>query len=273
MEKTSSLASEIKIKSWVQFEKNIEELKYRDWVFRGHTDASWQLKTSLYRRFDYIQNILELGRKNRKFARDKHEKLIIQRFKTNAHRFLNHLPENNDDLEWLSLIQHYGAPTRLLDFTLSPYIALYFALESDLHNASILAINQYLINKLNPKPGELQKKLFKNLKGKSSFILPYNPKFSSERLEAQQGLFLVPSNNYELFEDLLKAYFSGKSDDIGIFRKIIIPADLRFSGLEILRKMNITTSSLFPGLEGFCRSLNYQILETTKSLGNLLQSE
>ena len=83
----------------------------------------------------------------------------------------------------------------------------------------------------------------------------------SERLVAQQGLFLVPSTNYETLDSLLAYYgLEGKA-----CKKLVIPDTLRFSGVERLRRMNITAATLFPGMDGFCRSLRFQILESTKS--------
>jgi hypothetical protein len=62
------------------------------------------------------------------------------------------------------------------------------------------------------------------------------------------------------FEQLLEYYgLEGEG-----CRKFVIPARLRYEGVERLRRMNITTSSLFPGLDGFCRSLRFQVLEPVK---------
>ena len=93
-------------------------------------------------------------------------------------------------------------------------------------------------------------------------VYPYYPEMSNERLQAQQGLFLLPSTIENKFEEILTL-----DKDIGnAFLKIIIPAKLRYEGLERLRRMNITTASLFPGLDCFCRSLKYQTLETSERL-------
>src|SRR5216684_3693164 len=62
-----------------------------------------------------------------------------------AHLFLAHVPDDADSFHWLALMQHHGAPTRLLDFTWSPYVAAFFALERATSDAAIWAINLPLL--------------------------------------------------------------------------------------------------------------------------------
>jgi hypothetical protein len=50
-------------------------------------------------------------------------------------------PEPDDDFQWLALMQHHGAPTRLIDFTWSPYVAAFFALERTLTDGVVWAMN------------------------------------------------------------------------------------------------------------------------------------
>jgi FRG domain len=55
---------------------------------------------------------------------------LLGAFKRRAHQYIPDLPDKEDELEWLALMQHYGAPTRLLDCTTSPYVATFFAATS-----------------------------------------------------------------------------------------------------------------------------------------------
>lgn len=57
------------------------------------------------------------------------EEYLLSQFKNAAHHFAEASTMPANTLEWLALMQHYGAPTRLLDFTRSPYVACFFALE------------------------------------------------------------------------------------------------------------------------------------------------
>jgi FRG domain len=76
--------------------------------FRGHANHNWHLEPSLAR----------LKKLNC-------EMQLIKRFKQNAFQFLGRVPK--DEWEWIFLMQHYRVPTRLLDWTESPLIGLYFA--------------------------------------------------------------------------------------------------------------------------------------------------
>jgi hypothetical protein len=58
------------------------------------------------------------------------EDYLEREFRRRAHHFLTDLPSHLDDLEWLALMQHHSAPTRLVDWTKSAHVAAFFAAES-----------------------------------------------------------------------------------------------------------------------------------------------
>lgn len=258
---------DIEISSWDWFDKQLEKLEPRKWLFRGHSSAKWELRTSLDRLFDDIQPIIKHAKgSNRRFAKRMHEDLIIQTFKKNANLYLKFLPDKLKPLEWLAIMQHYGAPTRLLDVTLSPHIATYFALESGSDEACIFAFNNVEIKNVNQSI--LQTNTYRKMQEKifsrdERFITVFEAEEGNERQVIQQGLFLVPSRIDVPFQELLADYPQFSDDNICL--KYIIPPKLRFSGLERMRRMNITAATLFPGLDGFCRSLRFQVLETAQS--------
>ena len=102
------------------FLNHVVKLGRRGWIFRGHRKKEWPLKSSIHR-FVEDHGI-------EKSSWHVREKETIRRFRAVAHLYLQHLPRRKDQPFWLSLIQHYGGPTRLLDFTFNPAVALFFAL-------------------------------------------------------------------------------------------------------------------------------------------------
>src|SRR5258708_4434671 len=64
-----------------------------------------------------------------------------KRVQRTYHQYANHVPRKNSEIEWLSVMRHHGAPTRLLDFTYSIYVAAYFALETADMDCAVWAVN------------------------------------------------------------------------------------------------------------------------------------
>jgi hypothetical protein len=265
----------IQLISWAEFDKWVTPKHYRKWIYRGHSDASWLLESSLHRSFNHASKIRESGQSNpRPINRNEHEKIMLERFKSNAHLYLPHLPEPSDDLSWLALMQHHGAPTRLLDFTFSPYVALFFALESGSEDASLYCIDHKEMKRddtsyFGPDTDEVYSRFLKKDEHTDDFcMLAFEPRFTNQRLMAQQGLLVATNTLSSTHEEILEDYTNVRAS----MTKFIIPKRLRYSGLRKLMQMNITSSNLYPGLEGFCKGMTTQPvlgLEWQQRLGEI----
>src|ERR1035437_9555816 len=127
-----------RLESWEAFLGLIVNPPYSNWAFRGERDERWPLYSSLSR---YFQNFGVA-----RAAWPEQEGRILRIFKRKAHQFLEKPPDPDDDFQWLALMQHHGAPTRLIDFTWSPYVAAFFALERTLNDGVAWAMNPGAIN-------------------------------------------------------------------------------------------------------------------------------
>src|SRR5512140_2535763 len=97
-----------RLTSWEAFLKVIVQAPYSNWAFRGERDERWPLYSSLSR---YLMNFGVA-----KQAWPAQESRILRIFKRKAHQFLDKPPALEDDFPWVALMQHHGAPTRLIDF-------------------------------------------------------------------------------------------------------------------------------------------------------------
>jgi hypothetical protein len=137
-----------KLKTWNSF-KNYADKFSHNWLFRGQSSDRWDIKSSLERTdFFGLYNEVELD--------------FLIEFKRGARNFITEMEMPTNLVEWLALMQHHGAPTRLVDFTKSPYVAAFFAFENvpSSGNVAIWALNinivkdrveQYLVLRNSPE--------------------------------------------------------------------------------------------------------------------------
>ena len=239
-----------RLKSWDAFLELIVSRPYSNWAFRGERDASWPLYSSISR---YLMNF-GVDRK----AWPEQEGRILRVFKRKAHQYLEQPPDPDDDFQWLALMQHHGAPTRLLDFTWSPYVAAFFALERTLNDGVVWALNptavstRRAVERMDPRgKGNLARYY---LTGNQRFIWMGEPQKMNRRLIAQSGTFAVPGVIDVPIEEILS-----DRDQEDILAKFVLTNAVREQGMRELYRMNITNATLFPDLDGLGRSMAYEL--------------
>lgn len=252
------------IGSWPALQAVYERLtrSKRRWVFRGQKEP-WPLKSSLER--------VARDRFQEPFSKLRYvEERVTREFQRHFHRYSNIQVAEADGLRWLAIMQHHGAPTRLLDWTYSFHVALYFAAESaalgkegviwaiDLDwcwrvaEAAIpKAMTKYQVN---DKDLEATRDL---LSSDRRLLVALSPFSLDERIAVQQGLFLAPLDMTRTFEASLNA-MQGSGDGRGNVRGIRIRWNKAFLTKTIteLQRMNINRRSLYPGLDGLATGLH-----------------
>lgn len=257
-------------------------LKTDRWVYRGHQDANWTVQST-------FERARESGGPSDPW---KYEAAVVREFKQRAYHYLSHLPADRELLEWLALLRHFGAPSRLVDVTYSFYVAFYFAIK-DLGKSSppaaIWAFNtDWLIaewDTLFPcetvarhrggdfrfKDPEDFRKHFLDYRAPKAFVAAVNPFRQNQRLTAQQGLFLCPGDLSKSFMQNL--FSSSKPADPCRVVRIPVAASLKRDAISELRRMNIISATLFPDLGGFAESLaDWFVLELPFNEKDLLQA-
>lgn len=247
----------VRVTSWRQFQELAADPAYRGWAFRGQADATLPLHTFLARHFLYAGVHRD--------AWPGQEERILRVFQRKAHQFLTHIPPDDDSFQWLGLMQHHGAPTRLFDLTWSPYVAAFFALERGKQRAAVWAFNAAEINRPGraggdePRPADVwAADSYESdfLPGTNPVVVIGEPRVMNRRLTAQAGTFLIPG----VLDRPVDRVLAGYADPDGLQVKLEFDtAAVRADAMRALYAMNITYATLFPDLDGLAKSLAYEL--------------
>ncbi|WP_395344195.1 FRG domain-containing protein [Ningiella sp. W23] len=171
------------------------------------------------------------------------EKSMLKQFKIQAYIFIKESPSN--DFEWLALAQHFGLPTRLMDWTFNPLVALFFAVENEHETDAAVYCAM-------PSGGlTIETILFSpdgifNTTHKAFRIVPDRKQV---RYPNQNGLFTL--------------HLNPKVCDVQNFQqKLLIPASARESIRWRLRSIGITKAFIYNTLEG----LSHDIVKDRKRM-------
>jgi FRG domain len=250
---------EIRVESWAELQEHLfadswnEQLRLHrsNFAFRGRWDADDDLATSL----------AKLGGDTRTLERN-----LLRNFRKYATS--DAVPQDSP-WNWLALGQHHGLPTRLLDWTYSPYVALHFATskrECFDRDGAIWMVDYVRAHQLAPKKlrdcleaegtnlfttemiESVAPKLVDLAKLGDDFVVFVEPPSFDERIVNQYALFSLASRPDSSVDEWLREH-----EHLG--RRIVIPAELKWEVRDKLDQANITERVLFPGLDGLTRWL------------------
>lgn len=231
--------------------------------YRGHSDSSWSLESTLAR---YVKNVVLKRFPERQSDRNILESVarrLESKFKSNL--IVNEdLPQSEaQSIDVFQFGQHFGLPSPLIDWTYSPFIALFFALSNEEPNKKcIWQLNLDLLGVLNnqirhdiwPKYDELEDGgLF--MRG-SIPDLPVVGDLhqANRRIVFQQGFFtrLSSYNSIEIWARRVVEEIAHNACDVPLLRKYNFQCDSkdRLRLLDYLDSMNINNRALFPDVMG-----------------------
>ena len=242
------------LNSWPDFVEVVERLNFNEngdagWYLRGQSNTMWPLRPSLARCLGNVAVERALGIEFGAYRR------FLSQFHLHAPADgVNRSPWNI--IAWWMVMQHHSCPTRLLDWTLSPYVALYFAVEqsAETDGAVWFFPSSALETIMTERYGKLAPESKQCLESHDiRAVYPIEATQHSQRSAPQQAVFTICTHVLGDHGDAIADAFSGQEDRHPL-NKIIVPASLKNECLSRLRIMNITPDSLFPGLDGLGRS-------------------
>ena len=237
---------EVRLDHWSEFSQFVSErlLQRAAFVYRGQSHADWPLVSSLDRLEErYPQSKSDAGRHPERELPRLSEASHLDAFKRAiAGRRGGNPPPLTDDQYW-ALGQHHGLATPLLDWTRSPFVAMFFAFEQE----------------ADPEPPHRGVYALSTAAIESGSAMPQDAKVISlisndnRRLIHQGGLFLKMPRHTDL-DSYVRQRFAGERQAILI--KVSIPSADRHGCLIMLNKMNINRMTLFPDIDGAAKYVN-----------------
>jgi hypothetical protein len=243
----------VKLDSWRDFYPYINQRLRcpQDYIFRGQRVSSWRLESSLDRA---LKGLGPTATSARITARHLEQFQLAAR----ARRGVN--PQALGEPARWALGQHYGLWTPLLDWTESPFVALYFAFEEpdETQNGSraVFALSRPLVEL---KSDSISKKQPVGSPARPDIVEFITPETDENaRLVSQGGLFTRGTTGVEI-EKWVRSHFKGNTDMALV--RFVVPEKKgdRFEILRTLNRMNINHRSLFPDVEGSAKFCNMRL--------------
>jgi len=213
--------------------------------WRGHSVAEWDLVPKVYR----------LGREN-----DEHNFALT--FLHSARSRYIRCPDSDDWSSWLFLMQHYGLPTRLLDWSKSALVGLYFSVcepQFDDESGAVWAL----------RPARLNKQQF----GSESLVSPQsefvkglcNEAFISPQFKKAKVTVGVPTDQFDVRHLVQESTFTIHATNTPInnlagcneyLLRFEVPSAAKKSLRFILNRLGINSAYLFPDLDNLARHVS-----------------
>jgi len=205
------------------------------------------------------------------------ERHLLRNFRKYAYR--DAVPYDSP-WNWLALGQHHGLPTRLLDWTFSPYVALHFAtehLDCFGYDSIIWCVDFIKVKRFLPVPlrdvleaeganvftTEMLERVALHLQdfdqlSEEPFVAFFEPPSLDDRIINQFALFSLMSSPTAALEDWLK-------DRPDMWRRVVVPARLKGEVRDKLDQANVTERVLYPGLDGLSLWLKRQYMPLSQA--------
>jgi hypothetical protein len=229
-------------------------------VWRGHAEFNWKLQPEVFR-------------PNSKGGQYPEASLILT-FMARAESRHQRCPDQTDRFEWLSLARHYVLPTRLMDWTASPVIALYFAVENnerDKKDGCLWALQASHMNRqmsgnhwlCSPEYWGVKQSVelaFSDPTSRAGLRVPpkalaVGPREIDYRMLAQQGVFTIHSDDDDLADVAYSNPPAGTDPPTPWRRAFRISANAKPKLREMLTALGIKKSTLFPDLGALAEEL------------------
>lgn len=244
---------EVVLPSWESFRGGFVRSLFKDgrfqrgrYLFRGHSDPRWTLKSTFDRMFAGQPKALRLA-----IASD-----LLAGFKRALESFTIPPEARNDETSLLALGQHYGLPTRLLDWTESPYIAAFFAYNrTSIWGALDQRIAIWALDTQNPI-----------WSAEFGVAVVDVPSFGNQRIRNQAGKFTLARTPFATLEE----YVGAHADAGAALTKFMLPASDAHKALADLDAMGIHHAVVYPEIEG---SAQMALFRTVMKFSTHVQTE
>jgi len=275
--------------------------KGNSFVFRGHQNASYSLIPGVYRHFKETQHARLMDASYNGLIYSANENEMLEHFKKEAGGILCSVTQS-DDFTWLQYAQHYGVPTRLLDFTANPLVALYFCCQNEQPcDGAVWVLNSHTYLRWMNKDsfcavyGEeltrenIYKAIIRNMIGyvdddpeRVEMMRPvqFIPAYIDQRMAAQSSRFLLWGADKRPLEEMITASEEMNlssdgiacriADDTRFLSKLIIPNLCKHDILRALELLGISEKTVFPGLDGIGRYIEQYYRNNPDDIGRFL---